>query len=81
MLCEVCRGLAVDRTPPGYDGMKISCSTCGNYSIAGNVLNKFRQLSLNERDRVLQKAKGHLSLGSPLINEAIGSGLSGGVSV
>ena len=67
MLCEVCRGPAVDHTPPGCDWMKISCSTCGNYSIAGSILNKFRQLSLDERCRALRKAKDHGSLGSPTI--------------
>ena len=68
MLCEVCGGSAVDRTPPGYNGVKINCPTCGNYSIAGSVQNKFRQLSLDERRRALQKAKAHASvLSSPLI--------------
>ena len=67
MLCEVCGGPAVDHTPPGYDGMMISCQMCGNYSIGGNVLHKFRQLSLDERQRTLQKAKAHGSLGRPSI--------------
>ena len=71
MLCEICRGPAVDHTPPGYDGMNIRCSTCGNYSIAGNVLNKLRQLSLDERYRALQRAKSHGSLGSPLIDSSL----------
>jgi hypothetical protein len=26
MLCEVCKGPAVDRTPPGYNGVKIKAS-------------------------------------------------------
>ena len=67
MLCEICNGLAVDRTPPGSDGVKINCPTCGNYAIAGNVLNKFRELEMGERRRALQKAKARLSLGRPLI--------------
>ncbi len=71
MLCEICRGPAVDHTPPGYDGMNIRCSTCGNYSIAGSVLNKLRQLSLDERYRALQRAKSHGSLGSPLIDSSL----------
>ena len=57
MLCEICRGPAVDHTPPGYDGMNIRCSTCGNYSIAGSVLNKLRQLSLDERYRALRESQ------------------------
>ena len=68
MLCEVCGGPAVDRTPPGYDGVKISCPRCGNYSIAGSVQKTFRQLSLDKRRRALERAKAHGSLGMrPLI--------------
>jgi hypothetical protein len=67
MLCEICKGLAVDRTPPGSDGVKINCPTCGNYAIAADVLNKFRELTVEERQRALQKAKARLSLGRPLI--------------
>ena len=67
MLCDICKGLAVDRTPPGSDGVKINCPTCGNYAIAGDVLNKFRELTVEERRRALQKAKARLSLGRPLI--------------
>jgi hypothetical protein len=71
MLCEVCGGPAVDRTPPGYGGVKINCPTCGNYSIAGNAHDKFRQLSLGDRRRALEKAKNHASLGMrPLIGTA-----------
>jgi hypothetical protein len=67
-LCEICGDQARDRTPPGYDGVTISCPTCGNYSIAGSVRNKFRQLSLDERRKALQKAKAHGSLlAGPLI--------------
>jgi predicted RNA-binding Zn-ribbon protein involved in translation (DUF1610 family) len=67
MLCEICKGLAVDRTPPGSEGVKINCPTCGNYAIAGDVLNKFRELTVEERRRALQKAKARVSLGRPLI--------------
>jgi hypothetical protein len=67
MLCEICKGLAVDRTPPGSDGAKINCPTCGNYAIAGDVLNKFRELTAEERLRALQKAKARVSLGRPSI--------------
>jgi len=68
ILCEICADQARDRTPPGYDGVTISCPTCGNYSIAGSVRNKFRQLSPDERRKALQKAKAHGSLLSgPLI--------------
>jgi hypothetical protein len=70
MLCEVCGG-PFDRTPPGYGGVKINCPTCGNYSIAGNVQDKFRQLSVGERRRALEKAKDHAALGMrPLIGTA-----------
>ena len=62
MLCEVCGRPAVDRSPPGYGGVKINCPTCGNYSIAGSVRDKFRQLSLDERRRDLERAKDHASL-------------------
>ena len=69
MLCEVCKGPAVDRTPPGYNGVKINCPTCGNYSIAQSARNTFRQLSFDERRRALEKAKVHASLGMrPLIS-------------
>jgi hypothetical protein len=69
MLCEVCERPAVDRTPPGYDGVKISCPTCGNYSLAGSVKKTFRQLSPDNRRRALEKAKAHASLGMrPLIS-------------
>src|SRR6266545_1503574 len=44
MLCEVCGGPAVDRSPPGYGGVKVNCPRCGNYSIAGSVRDKFRQI-------------------------------------
>jgi predicted RNA-binding Zn-ribbon protein involved in translation (DUF1610 family) len=67
MLCEICKGPAVDRTPPGSDGVKINCPTCGNYAIAADVLNKFRELELEQRRRALQKAKARVSLGRPLI--------------
>jgi hypothetical protein len=68
VLCEVCGRPAVDRSPPGYGGVKINCPTCGNYSIAGSVRDKFRQLSLDERRRDLERAKDHASLGMrPLI--------------
>jgi hypothetical protein len=68
VLCEVCGRPAVDRSPPGYGGVKINCPTCGNYSIAGSVRDKFRQLSLDERRRALERAKDHASLGMrPLI--------------
>jgi hypothetical protein len=67
MLCEICKGLAVDRTPPGSDGVKINCPTCGNYAIAGDVLSKLRELTVEERRRALQKAKARVSLGRPLI--------------
>ena len=68
MLCEVCKGPAVDRTPPGYNGVKINCPTCGNYSIAESEQNTFRQLSFDERRRALEKAKAHASLGMrPLV--------------
>jgi hypothetical protein len=66
--CEICKGPAVDRTPPGSDGVKINCPTCGNYAIAGSVLNKFQGLKIEERRRALQKAKDHTSLGRPLIS-------------
>jgi hypothetical protein len=46
--CEICKGPAVDRTPPGSDGVKINCPTCGNYAIAGSVLNKFQGLKIEE---------------------------------
>ncbi len=68
VLCEVCGRPAVDRSPPGYGGVKINCPTCGNYSIAGSIRDKFRQLSLDERRRALERAKDHASLGMrPLI--------------
>ena len=67
MLCEICNGPAVDRTPPGSEGVKINCPTCGNYAIAGDVLSKFRELTVEERRRALQKAKARVSLGRPLI--------------
>jgi len=67
MLCEICKGLAVDRTPPGSDGVKINCPTCGNYAIAADVLNTFRELTIEERRMALQKAKARVSLGRPLI--------------
>jgi hypothetical protein len=67
MFCEICKGPAVDRTPPGSDGVKINCPTCGNYAIAGSVLNKFRELEIEERRRALQKAKTRTSLGRPWI--------------
>jgi hypothetical protein len=54
MICEVCAGPAVDRTPPGYDGVKINCPTCGNYSVAGIVQNTFQQLSLDKRVELLR---------------------------
>ena len=67
-LCEICGDQARDRTPPGYDGVTVSCTTCGNYSIAGSVRNKFRELSLDERRKALQKAIAHASLlAEPLI--------------
>jgi hypothetical protein len=66
--CEICKGPAVDRTPPGSDWVKINCPTCGNYAIAGSVLNKFQELEIEERRRALQKAKDHTSLGRPLIS-------------
>jgi hypothetical protein len=68
MFCEICKGPAVDRTPPGSDGVKINCPTCGNYAIAGSVLNKFKELEIEERRRALQKAKDRTSLGRPLIS-------------
>jgi hypothetical protein len=67
MLCEICAGPAVDRTPPDYDGLKINCQTCGNYAISGSVLDRFRQLRGEERRRALEKAKARTSLGRPLI--------------
>jgi hypothetical protein len=58
----------VDRSPPGYGGVKVNCPTCGNYSIAGSVRDKFRQLSLDERRKALERANDHASLGMrPLI--------------
>jgi hypothetical protein len=65
--CEICKGPAVDRTPPGSDGVKINCPTCGNYAIAGSVLNRFRELEIEARRRALEKAKTRTSLGRPFI--------------
>ena len=62
ILCEICGDQARDRTPPGHDWVTISCPTCGNYSIAGSVRNKFRQLSPDERRKALQTAIAHASL-------------------
>jgi hypothetical protein len=67
LFCEVCKGPAVDRTPPGFDGLKINCPRCGNYAIVGSVLNKFRELEIEERRRALEEAKTRMSLGRPLI--------------
>jgi hypothetical protein len=67
MLCEVCAGPAVDRTPPGYDGLKINCPSCGNYAISASVLDRFRQLTREERRRALERAKARTSLGRPSI--------------
>ena len=53
MLCEICKGLAVDRTPPGSDGMKINCPTCGNYAIAGDAAEPRAVFCLRRGDRYL----------------------------
>ena len=68
MQCEICGALAVDRTPPDFDGLKLECGECGKYAIAGTSLDTFRKLESEERRGALRKAKSRARAGEwPLI--------------
>jgi ribosome-binding protein aMBF1 (putative translation factor) len=70
MICEICGGAALDRTPADYDGTKIDCLDCGrNFAIAGTIHDRFRQLEPEERVGAFQKAMRRASPGTrPLIS-------------
>lgn len=72
MICAICGGAAVDRTPSDYDGTKIDCPDCGRkYAIAGTIQNKFQTLGTDERVAAFRKAIAHASLGMrPLISSS-----------
>ena len=67
--CPVCDGSARDRTPPEFYGIVVSCSTCGNYEIANEYLDKLRALEPASRREVLRKAEHLAKFGSPSINK------------
>jgi hypothetical protein len=66
--CPVCDGSARDRTPPGFNGIVVSCATCGNYDIAEEYLDKLRALEPVERREVLRKAIQLAKFAGPSIN-------------
>ena len=69
MQCPVCDGPARDRTPPDYDGIVVSCNSCGNFQIAGSYLGKLRALEPSARNEVLRNAKHFARFASPSIDE------------
>ena len=46
MQCETCAAPADDLTPGDFDGLVIRCKHCGEYEIAGTVLNALLRLEL-----------------------------------
>jgi hypothetical protein len=68
MQCPICDGSARNRTPPDYDGIVVSCISCGNFEIASGYLDKLRALEPSERSEVLNKAKRLAKFASPSID-------------
>jgi hypothetical protein len=68
--CPVCDGPARDRTPPGFNGIVVSCATCGNYDTADEYLDKLRVLEPAARREVLRKAIQLAKFASPSINRS-----------
>jgi hypothetical protein len=64
----VCDVSARDHTPPEFDGIVVSCATCGNYMMAQEYLNKLRTLEPAARLEVLRKAKQLAKFSRPSIN-------------
>lgn len=71
MQCPICGSPARDRTPPGYNGVIVSCSSCGNFQVAGAFLDRLRALEPDVRREILVKAKEHARFGSPSIDRHV----------
>jgi hypothetical protein len=68
MRCPVCEGDARDITPPDFDGVVLRCVNCKDYDIATGYMERLLRLDLEDRARVLRKAKGFAGTGRPSIN-------------
>jgi hypothetical protein len=64
MQCPVCAAQAKNLTPATYDGVVVSCPTCGDYQVTGTVFNKLLKLAPEYRTDVLQRAKARACLGA-----------------
>ena len=64
MQCPVCAAQAKNLTSATYDGVVVSCPTCGEYQVTGTVFNKLLKLAPEYRADVLQRAKERACLGA-----------------
>ena len=67
MQCPVCRGQAENLTPNTLEGVVISCQSCGDYRISGNVFYAFTHLQDEKRAAALAAAKVATRAGWPTI--------------
>lgn len=64
MKCPVDDAPAKDITKLDYDGRSVRCPSCGDYDIAGGYEAKLAALDLEDRIRVLNKARAFATPGT-----------------
>jgi hypothetical protein len=56
--CPVCEAPATYETVTTFDGNLVRCPKCGAYGLAGGLdLGRFRRLKMDERQKILARAK------------------------
>jgi hypothetical protein len=67
--CPICGAVAENVSRPDFDGLGVRCHNCGDFEVAGTVLNSLLRMEVEARTAALQKAKRLASVGErPAIN-------------
>jgi hypothetical protein len=67
--CPICGALAENISRPDFDGLGVRCHNCGDFEVAGTVLNHLLRMDVEGRTAALEKAKRITKAGvGPAIN-------------
>lgn len=71
MSCPICGAAAEDVSSGDFDGLQVRCPRCGDFEVAGDVLDQLLRLDYDERVEALEKARRMAPEGArPAINSA-----------
>ena len=71
MQCPVCGAEAEDLSSGDFDGLVVRCKRCGDYAVAGPVLNDLLRRDYDDRLAALDEARQRSTSGArPVISRA-----------